>query len=108
VPNASSDTCLTDACGQTKDGPKRKSRAEPLPVPSISLPKVGGAIRGMDEKFAAHHLTGIGSMTAQNRGTFPNLVWVLPRTELRSSDILSPVDRRGILSMDGRRKEVPG
>ena len=31
-------------------------------VPSISLPKGGGAIRGMGEKFAANPVTGTGSM----------------------------------------------
>jgi virulence plasmid B protein len=33
------------------------------PLPSISLPKGGGAIRGMGEKFAANPVTGTGSMT---------------------------------------------
>src|SRR5258707_8082716 len=32
-------------------------------LPSISLPKGGGAIRGMGEKFAANPVTGTGSMT---------------------------------------------
>src|SRR4051812_28155751 len=32
-------------------------------VPSISLPKGGGAIRGMGEKFAATPVTGMGSMS---------------------------------------------
>ncbi len=32
-------------------------------APSISLPKGGGAIRGMGEKFAANPVTGTGSMT---------------------------------------------
>jgi len=31
--------------------------------PAISLPKGGGAIRGMGEKFAANPVTGTGSMT---------------------------------------------
>src|SRR2546421_386483 len=31
--------------------------------PTISLPKGGGAIRGMGEKFAANPVTGTGSMT---------------------------------------------
>lgn len=35
----------------------------PSLVPSISLPKGGGAIRGMGEKFAANPVTGTGSMT---------------------------------------------
>ncbi len=32
-------------------------------APSISLPKGGGAIRGMGEKFAAKPVTGTGSTT---------------------------------------------
>jgi RHS repeat-associated protein len=32
-------------------------------IPSISLPKGGGAIRGIGEKFAANPVTGTGSMT---------------------------------------------
>src|SRR5262245_54848188 len=32
-------------------------------VPSISLPKGGGAIRGIGEKFAANPVTGTGSFT---------------------------------------------
>src|SRR5690348_10831978 len=31
--------------------------------PSISLPKGGGAIRGIDEKFSANPVTGTGSMS---------------------------------------------
>ena len=31
--------------------------------PAVSLPKGGGAIRGMGEKFAANPVTGTGSMT---------------------------------------------
>lgn len=34
-----------------------------IEIPSISLPKGGGAIRGMGEKFAANPVTGTGSMT---------------------------------------------
>ena len=34
-----------------------------LSAPSISLPKGGGAIRGIGEKFAANPVTGTGSMT---------------------------------------------
>ena len=32
-------------------------------APAISLPKGGGAIRGIGEKFAANPVTGTGSMT---------------------------------------------
>ena len=41
-----------------------RSEGEPKPAaPSISLPKGGGAIRGIGEKFAANPVTGTGSMT---------------------------------------------
>ncbi|HQR36315.1 MAG TPA: SpvB/TcaC N-terminal domain-containing protein, partial [Blastocatellia bacterium] len=40
-----------------------KSVSNQIEVPSISLPKGGGAIRGMGEKFAANPVTGTGSMT---------------------------------------------
>ncbi|MDZ7363651.1 MAG: toxin [candidate division KSB1 bacterium] len=43
---------------QQADAEQNKSSA-----PSISLPKGGGAIRGIGEKFAANPVTGTGSMT---------------------------------------------
>src|SRR5919109_2515723 len=45
---------------------KATSRSEGeqrLAAPSISLPKGGGAIRGIGEKFAANPVTGTGSLT---------------------------------------------
>jgi len=39
------------------------SGPSPASPPAISLPKGGGAIRGMGEKFAANPVTGTGSMT---------------------------------------------
>src|SRR3954471_18582334 len=46
-----------------------------LAAPAINLPKGGGAIRGMGEKFAANPHTGTGSMTvpiptSAGRGNF--------------------------------------
>src|SRR5579884_3534879 len=35
----------------------------PVAAPTLSLPKGGGAIRGIGEKFAANPVTGTGSMT---------------------------------------------
>jgi RHS repeat-associated protein len=43
-------------------GPTQGTTGSPFAVPSISLPKGGGAIRGMGEKFAANPVTGSGSM----------------------------------------------
>ena len=41
----------------------RQPDASPFTAPSISLPKGGGAIRGIGEKFAANPVTGTGSLT---------------------------------------------
>src|ERR1700746_127156 len=46
-----------DAVGQ------RSADSFQLSAPQISLPKGGGAIRGMGEKFAANPVTGTGSLT---------------------------------------------
>ena len=44
--------------------PTSRPEAEPSrAAPSIALPKGGGAIRGMGEKFAANPVTGTGSMS---------------------------------------------
>ena len=46
------------------DNPKPGSEGEPKSTtPSISLPKGGGAGRGIGEKFAANPVTGTGSMS---------------------------------------------
>ena len=39
-------------------------RPSSIAAPAIALPKGGGAIRGMGEKFAANPVTGTGSLTA--------------------------------------------
>jgi hypothetical protein len=46
--------------GSSKGAASEKSPSSP---PSISLPKGGGAIKGIGEKFAANPVTGTGSMT---------------------------------------------
>lgn len=43
--------------------PTGNSQSFTIQPPTISLPKGGGAIRGMGEKFAANPVTGTGSMT---------------------------------------------
>lgn len=47
---------------QTPDAETDKNRTQSGP-PAITLPKGGGAIRGIGEKFAANPVTGTGSMT---------------------------------------------
>ncbi len=42
---------------------KARADAKQQSVPAISLPKGGGAIRGIGEKFGANPVTGTGSMT---------------------------------------------
>ena len=51
--------------GPSQDGNPQGSAQEQSPrsAPTISLPKGGGAIRGIGEKFAANPVTGTGSMT---------------------------------------------
>ena len=39
-----------------------KTRSSAIEIPSISLPKGGGAIKGIGEKFSANPVTGTGSM----------------------------------------------
>jgi hypothetical protein len=49
--------------GPTGDGTRIGADGAPLSAPTISLPKGGGAIRGMGEKFSANPVTGTGSMS---------------------------------------------
>ena len=46
-----------------KGGNGAGAEASPFTPPQISLPKGGGAIRGIDEKFAANPVTGTGSLS---------------------------------------------
>jgi RHS repeat-associated protein len=50
-----------DGDDRTKGGNNEKSGI--ISAPSVSLPKSGGAIKGMGEKFAANPVTGTGSMS---------------------------------------------
>ena len=48
----------------TADTPSRASGAQsPFTAPQINLPKGGGALRGIDEKFSANPATGTGSLS---------------------------------------------
>ncbi len=44
-------------------GDKPKGTASPVQFPTLSLPKGGGAIQGIGEKFQANPVTGTGSMS---------------------------------------------
>ena len=58
-------TGYVNAPDQTVSGPKGSAADESSASapPAISLPKGGGAIRGMGEKFAANPVSGTGSMS---------------------------------------------
>ena len=47
----------------TEESTKANEQKQDATAPSITLPKGGGAIRGMGEKFAANPVTGTGSMS---------------------------------------------
>ncbi|MDH4137354.1 MAG: hypothetical protein OEW09_11670, partial [Anaerolineae bacterium] len=51
--------------GNNREGGSREANLErsQISAPAISLPKGGGAIRGISEKFAANPVTGTGSMS---------------------------------------------
>jgi RHS repeat-associated protein len=48
---------------QTGEAPGAQQDSDQVRAPAISLPKGGGAIRGIGEKFAANPVTGTGAMT---------------------------------------------
>ncbi len=54
---------LANTTGTSKQDENNKSGNSQISPPSISLPKGGGAIRGIGEKFAANPVAGTGSMT---------------------------------------------
>src|SRR4029077_12055755 len=68
-----------------EEKPAAKSNAGPqsgaVVAPSISLPKGGGAIRGIGEKFAANPVTGTGSMSVPI-ATSPGRSGFAPRLSL--------------------------
>ena len=57
----SNPTASSTRQGNSKDSEPEKSYFSP--PPAVSLPKGGGAIQGMGEKFAANPVTGTGSMS---------------------------------------------
>ena len=54
---------LANTTGTSNQDENNKSGNNQINVPSISLPKGGGAMRGIGEKFAANPVTGTGSMS---------------------------------------------
>ena len=54
---------MDNARERNTGGGSSATGASPFSVPQISLPKGGGAIRGIDEKFAANPVTGTGSLS---------------------------------------------
>jgi hypothetical protein len=55
---------MPGSLGQREGGAGREVAGDSRPSPpTISLPKGGGAIRGMGEKFSANPVTGTGSLS---------------------------------------------
>src|SRR5256884_3020785 len=48
---------------ETSTGDQRTTSDQRVAVPTLTLPKGGGAIRGIGEKFAANPATGTGSLS---------------------------------------------
>ncbi|OQW61978.1 MAG: hypothetical protein BVN28_05985 [Nitrospira sp. ST-bin4] len=66
---------MPEAKGNETGTQSTQDKSFQISPPAITLPKGGGAIRGMGEKFAANPVTGTGSMsvpiaTSQGRGGF--------------------------------------
>jgi hypothetical protein len=68
----------------------RSTSLPPVKPPAVSLPKGGGAIRGIGEKFAANPATGAGSMSVPiaaspgRAGFGPQLSLTLTRVRARA------------------------
>src|SRR2546428_6014878 len=54
---------MLDSKATVGRGQEAANDKAPPSTPAISLPRGGGAIRGMGEKFAANPVTGTGSLT---------------------------------------------
>ena len=48
---------------QSQDNSNGKTKSNAIEVPSISLPKGGGAIKGIDEKFSVNAVNGTSSFS---------------------------------------------
>ena len=54
---------MNEKDSKVQDSKSPESKSFAVSPPSINLPKGGGAVRGMGEKFAANPVTGTGSMS---------------------------------------------
>ena len=54
---------MPETKGNDTSGKEAAPNSFQITAPAITMPKGGGAIRGMGEKFAANPVTGTGSMT---------------------------------------------
>jgi RHS repeat-associated protein len=52
-----------DAAARSGQASTSQEDASPFAAPQLTLPKGGGAIRGIDEKFSANPVTGTGSLS---------------------------------------------
>jgi hypothetical protein len=54
---------VENATPSSREGNAPQENTSPFSPPQIALPKGGGAIRGIDEKFSANPVTGTGSLS---------------------------------------------
>src|SRR5881628_285566 len=66
--------------------------------PAISLPRGGGAIRGIGEKFAANPVTGSGSMTVRSQVLIQKALELCAEVRGLGQTLLSTIEKR-----DGER-----
>src|SRR5215208_7597615 len=64
--------------------PERKTDLEQINIPQLQLPKGGGALRGIDEKFAVNSSNGTASLTISLPLT-PNRDAYTPKVDLSYS-----------------------
>jgi hypothetical protein len=60
---------MAEGQGSNRNNSDTTASSFALAAPMISLPKGGGAIRGIGEKFAANLVTGTGTMSVPMFGT---------------------------------------
>ncbi len=74
---------MFDRLSQPDEKQETQGKGATLRAPSITLPKGGGAIRGIGEKFGANPVTGTGSISvpiATSPGRSFPVVWMVLAT----------------------------
>jgi len=82
---------------------KPKGTASPVQFPTLSLPKGGGAIQGIGEKFQANPVTGTGSMGVSVAVT-PGRSGFAPQLRLRYDNGFISVTSNGAIFLTQTQK----